>query len=613
MPSLSENLQGKLDNLPDKPGVYLLKDGVGKVLYVGKAKSLRHRVRAYFQEAISADRRISILINKIRDIEVLVTDSEMEALILEANMIKEYKPRYNVSLKDDKRYPYLKITLNEPFPRILLVRRIKKDKAKYFGPYTNVGAVRQTLRIIRRIFPVRSCNLTIPSPSGRKYRVCLEYYIKRCLGPCENLISQKDYTEIIENVCLFLAGKNSLLIEQLKKRMEEYSQIEHFEQAARIRDQIQALESVIQKQKIVDVQTIDRDIIAYARERMDLACLVLQIREGILIGKQSFYLNSNLARPDAEILNSFLKQYYLNSPIIPSEIYLPLEIEEQEMIAEWLKSKREGKVELIVPQRGSKLALVEMAAKNAQLLLGELLLQKEERRHKLLAAVSSLQKDLYLSRPPKRMAAFDISNLGSTDAVGSLVYFVDGQPKKSLYRRFRIKTVARQDDFAMLKEVVTRYFSGLQKKGEQFPDLVLIDGGKGQLSSAREALTELGIKNLPSLGLAKRLDEVFLSDSSESLMIPKSSLSLRLLQRVRNEAHRFAVSYHRTLRGKKIKKSELDDIPGIGKTRKLFLLRRFGSLEGIRVATLLQLQEVTGIDQGIAMKIYNFFHEAKVK
>lgn len=613
MPSLSENLQGKLDNLPEKPGIYLFKDNTGKVLYVGKAKSLRHRVRAYFQEAVPADRRISILINKIRDMEVLVTDSEMEALILEANLIKEYKPRYNVSLKDDKRYPYLKVTLNEPFPRVLLVRRIKKDKAKYYGPYTNVGAVRQTLRIIRRIFPVRSCNLTIPSPSGRKYRVCLEYYIKRCLGPCENLISQRDYNEIIENVCLFLAGKNSLLIEQLKMKMEEYSQIENFEQAARIRDQIQALESVIQKQKVVAVQTIDRDIIAYARERIDIACVVLQIREGILIGKQSFYLNSNLARSDAEILSSFLKQYYLNSPIISSEIYLPYEIEERGMITEWLKSKREGKVELIVPQRGSKLALVEMAAKNAQLLLGELLLQKEERRHKLPSAVSSLQKDLYLSRPPKRMAAFDISNLGSTDAVGSLVYFVDGVPKKSLYRRFKIKTVARQDDFAMLREVITRYFSGLQKNGEQFPDLVLIDGGKGQLSSAIVALTELGIKNLPSLGLAKRLDEVFLPDSSEPLMIPKSSLSLRLLKRVRNEAHRFAVSYHRTLRGKKMEKSALDEIPSIGKTRKLSLLRRFGSLERIRQASLLQLQEVTGINQAIAMKIYNFFHEGKAK
>jgi excinuclease ABC subunit C len=607
------DIKTKLENLPTKPGVYLMKDKSGRIIYVGKAKSLRNRVRAYFQDAPPYHPKISALISKISDFDVLATDSEMEALILESNLIKEYKPRYNVNLKDDKRYPYLKVT-SEPFPRVLVVRRVKRDKAKYFGPYTNVKAMRQTLRILRRIFPVRSCNVVLPS--SRKIKLCLDFYIKRCLGPCEEKISEREYREIIDNVCLFLSGRNEALLSHLKERMEHYAKTENFEMAAQIRDQIKALDSVMERQKVMDVEKVDKDIIALARDKSegsafggkDVFVVALQIREGILIGRQNFHLAAFKESEDKEILSTFLRQYYMHSAVVPPEIILPTQIEDQEMIQGWLASKKEGRVRFLIPQRGEKVKLLEMATYNAQLSLDELMLQRSEAKKKVPQVIKSLEKDLYLSVPPRKIAAFDISNLGPSDAVGSLVFFEDGHPKKSQYRRFKIKTVEGQDDFAMMGEVVKRHFARLTEEKKEFPDLVLVDGGKGQLSSTVETLNTLGIKNQNVIALAKRLDEVFLPGKSDSLMIPKSSASLKLLQRIRNEAHRFAVEYHRKLRKKRTITSELDQIPGIGPARRKILLSHFGSVEKIKQADLEALQKTKGIDKKVAENIYKYFH-----
>ncbi len=599
------NLKVKLENLPSQPGVYLFKDKDRKIIYVGKANSLKNRVKVYFQHRLEHP-RTSALVSRIKDFEVMVTDSEMEALILESNLIKEHKPRYNVNLKDDKRYPYLKVTVDEPFPRIQVVRKPKKDKAKYFGPYTNVKGMRQSLRLLRKLFPIRSCDYTLPSK--RRIRLCLDYQIKRCHGPCENLVSEKEYREMINTVILFLSGKNRVLIEQLKQRMNRLAEEERFEEAARVRDQFKAIESIMQKQKIVGKEEIDRDIIAYAREGSDICVATLQVREGVLIGRQHFYLKAQKNIPDSEVLNSFLKQYYLNVSIIPEEIFLPVEIEDKEIILKWLKEKGQKNVEFVLPRKGEKVSLLNLAAQNAQLLLMELLVQKKKIKRIVPPSLVALKKDLYLPNFPREIVAFDISNLGPADAVGSSVFFEDARPKKSEYRKFKIKTVEGQDDYAMMEEVVKRYFNRLIGDKKKLPDLVLIDGGKGQLSSALKALNQLGIMDLNVIGLAKRLDEVFLPERTSSLMIPKSSSSLRLLQRIRDEAHRFAISYHRGLREKKITKSEIDQIEGIGKIRKKVLLSKFGSVERIKQASLNELLETENISKKIVEKIYKYFH-----
>ena len=599
------DLKTKLKHLPAKPGVYLMQDAAGRIIYVGKAKSLRNRVRSYFRNVSPYHPKISALISKISDFEVLATDSEMEALILEANLIKQHRPRYNVNLKDDKRYPYVKVT-DESYPRVLVVRRVKKDRAKYFGPYTNVKAMRNTLKMLRKVFPIRSCNHALPS--SRRIKLCLDYHIKRCLGPCEGKVSPEEYGEVMKDVLLFLSGKNRLLTEQLKQRMIEYSARAEFEKAAQVRDQLKALESAAEKQKVVDVKQPDRDIIAFARSGKDISAVALQIREGVLIGRQNFHLAGQKESADSEILSNFLRQYYMHSAAIPPEIILPVTIDDQRMIEKWLGSRRGGRARIVVPQRGEKVKLLEMASYNAQLSLDELLLQRSEARGKVPGAVEVLQKDLYLSAPPRKIGAFDISNLGPADAVGSLVFFEDGHPKKSRYRRFRIRGVAGQDDFAMMEEVVKRYFAGLVRDKEEFPDLVLIDGGKGQLSRALEALKALGIDKQAVVALAKRIDEVFLPKRSAPLMIRKGSTSLKLLQRVRNEAHRFAIEYHRKLRKKRTIGSELDSIPGVGAVRRDRLLKHFGSVERIRKADLEELLGLQGIDRRVAENVYKHFH-----
>lgn len=598
------DIKGKLKNLPQSPGVYIMKDERGKPLYIGKAKSLSRRLRYYFLNTSRLPPRIRAMASKVEDFEVIITDSEIEALILESNLIKENKPRYNVNLKDDKRYPLIKVTAGETFPRVIVVRRAKRDGAKYFGPYTSVKSMRWTLRMLRRIFPLRSCSQ--PLPAKGKVKPCLNFYIKRCLGVCQGNVSQEDYRKIIDGVLLFLSGRNRVLEEHLKSAMEEAARRQNFELAAKFRDQLRAVEKVTQSQKIVTQKEVDRDIISCARQGRDAASVILKIRGGAMVGREHFYFITPLGVEDGEFLASLLKRTYLNSADIPREIFLPQEVEEQELIADWLARRRGGKISLLVPQRGEKAKLVGMAEENAQLLLQELLLERARERPS--PRVLALQGHLHLKKAPRRIEAFDISNIRGSDCVGSMVSFLDGRPRKGSYRRFKIKTVSAQDDYAMIREVINRRYQRVLQEKADLPDLVLVDGGKGQLAAARKALRDLGVKDQPVIGLAKRLDEVFLPGRSQSIMLPKDSPALRLIQRVRDEAHRFAISYHRLLRKRRTIRSELEEIEGIGKRREETLLRVFGSLEGVRKAGLAEVERIEGMNRKAARNVFNYFH-----
>ena len=605
---MKETIERKLALLPDRPGVYMMKDKTGKIIYVGKAKVLKNRVRSYFHRRSPEHPRTAALTEGIADFEVLATDNELESLILEANLIKEYKPRYNVNLKDDKRYPYIKITTNEPFPRLLVVRRMKNDGARYFGPYTNVKGMRETLKMLGRTFKIRACNLTLPAPGKKKYRVCLDYFIKRCPGPCEDKITRDEYRASVADAALLLAGRGRSLVDDLTGQMRQAAARQEFEKAAEIRDKIRAIESVQQKQIISADKLIDRDILAVARAGTVVSAVALQVREGLMIGRQNFQLSADADDDDPGILAGFLKQYYLNSPMVPAEVVLPLHVPEERLIGQWLTRQRRDKVNLVFPQRGTKQKLLEMAATNAKLSLNEIVAQKAQAARRIPESIFCLQKDLRLKVPPRTVAAFDISNLGPSDPVGSLVFFRDGKPLKREYRRFQIKTVTGQDDCAMMREVVTRHFALLAEEGKDFPDLVLIDGGRGQLSAALSALESLNITDQPIIGLAKRLEEVILPQDVPGLTIPRSSSSLRLLQRVRDEAHRFAVTYQRMKRKKRTLRSELDNIPGVGPVRRRTLLLALGSVDGVRRASAEQLERITGIDKATARRVFAYFH-----
>lgn len=602
-------INDKLDTLPDRPGVYMFKAEGGEIIYVGKAKSLRSRVRSYFRDAGPTHPRTVRLLERAVDFDILSTDSEIEALILEANLVKEHKPRYNVSLKDDKRYPYIKVTTNEPFPRMLVVRRMRKDGARYFGPYTNVKGMRETIKTLGRVFQIRSCNLIIPSPTKRQYRVCLDYFIKRCPGPCEDKISEAEYRRLIDSACLFLEGKEGRLIDEMTAHMNAAAEAMQFEEAAEWRDKLRAVESVRHKQKVADDERVDRDVLALARSDRVVAAVALQVRDGLLIGRQNYQLAADVEDSEADILTALVKQYYLNSPSIPDEIYLPFHCAEEELIGDWLSKDRKRAVKLIIPRRGERLALLEMAATNARLALNELLTQKAAAAVRIPDSVYQLQKDLRLAVPPRAIGAFDVSNLGETDPVGSLVYFHDGKPLKREYRHFKIKTVVGRNDFAMIGELVSRWFSDLVEEGKEFPDLVLVDGGAGQLSAALSALEALNISDVPVIGLAKRLEQVVLP-VGPMLSIPRSSPSLRLLQRVRDEAHRFAVTFQRTRRKKRVIQSELDSIPGVGPARRRALLGGLGSIEAISQASKDDLQARGGVDKRTAEAVWRHFHPA---
>ena len=605
---MNERLKIKLANLPKQPGVYLMKDKNGKIIYIGKAKILKNRVGSYFHTKAHDNFKTALMVAQIDDIELLATDSEIEALILEANLVKEHKPRYNVNLKDDKRFPYLKLTLQEAFPRLLVTRRVVQDGARYFGPYTNAFGMRRTLKFLMRHFGLRSCNFEIPSPTGRKYKVCLDYHIGRCAGPCENFESQEEYKKHVDAVVLFLSGRQSELISGLKDKMQALSAEMKFEEAAKVRDTIDAMETVWRKQKVDVAQDVNRDVIAYARDGRDAVAAVMQIREGLLIGRQDMQLQVDSDLTEADLLSGFIKQYYNNAENLPDEIYLPMEIDDTELICQWLSRERGGKVALVTPQRGEKVRLVSMAETNARLVLDELLLQKRKYKERIPASTAALRKVLRMDKAPITISCFDISNLGQTDKVASLVYFERGKPKKSEYRHFKIKTVEGQDDFASMHEVFTRYVTRRIEENKPLPDLMMVDGGKGQLSVAVGVLAEQKISNQPIIGLAKRLEEVFIPDSAEPLNIPKISPALNLLKRVRDEAHRFAITYHRSLRSKRTIASELNEISGVGEARRTALLTHFGSVKKIREASVDELAAVKGIPKKLAEKIHKHFH-----
>ena len=601
-------VEAKLKNLPTQPGVYLYRNENDKVIYVGKAKNLRNRVRSYFQSSRNHDPKTRRLVKRIRRIETILVDSEVEALILEANLIKEHRPRYNVFLKDDKSYPYIRIT-KEPFPQVFVTRRIIKDGSKYLGPYTDVKQLRHIMRTLTKIFPVRSCKYLLNESviAAGKVKLCLDYHIKRCQGPCEGLVSEEDYNAMIRQVEQFLKGRTRELVTEPQERMQREAEAMRFEAAARLRDQIELIENyhfLAQKVELTDL--LDRDVVALAQEGEDACGVVFKIRDGKVIGRQHFYLDGVAENSEQEILVNFLQQYYLNPDECPRQILLPAELgEEQALLEQWLSQRSDQRVEFVVPQIGEKKKLINLCQKNARFLLDELQLQKLQRKDHVPFNVQELQKHLNMERPPRRIEGFDISNIQGKDAVASMVCFVDGRPKKSEYRIFKIRSKDTPDDFTMIHEAVFRRYKRQLAENRPLPDLILIDGGKGQLSSAIQALTELGIAvpGQPIIGLAKRLEEVFLPGQSEAMNIPKRSSGLKLLQQTRDEAHRFAITHFRKQHKKSTLKSPLDDIPGIGPARKKHLLTTFGSLKRLKEASLEELREKGKLPEKLAQTL----------
>ena len=605
------SLDEKLNNLPALPGVYQFKDKEGTVLYVGKAKILRNRVRQYFHKSRVLEPRIALMVEKVSDVEIITTDSEVEALILEANFIKSKKPRYNVNLKDDKSYPYIVIT-KEPYPRVFVTRRVSRDGSRYFGPYTDVHTMRSALKTVRDIFMIRSCNFHIDQEfiDKKKTRVCLDYHIKKCEGPCEGLVSEERYNQMIDHVAQVLLGKNTSVIESLAMQMQSAAAELKFEDAAVFRNRMRELEVYSSSQKIVDMQLHDRDIIAVAAEGDDACGVVFKIREGKILGRQHYYISKVEAKSESEVIEALVQRYYLESNDVPSEVVLSSPIESGEAAKEWLTGLRGKPVDVVAPVEGELAKLLSMCRKNAQYLLDELKLQKMKREDFIPHAVQSLQRDLHLKNPPRRVECFDISHLQGTETVASMVVFEDGRPKKSDYRKFKIRSTAEGnivDDFASMREVIRRRYSRVVEEQLPLPDLIMVDGGKGQLSSACEVLNELSLQSQPIISLAKRLEEVYVPDKSDPVPIPKTSSALRLLQQIRDEAHRFAITFHRSLRDKRTLQTELDLIEGIGKKRAKELLEAFGSVQGVKFATETQLAEIVG--EKVAAKIREYFEE----
>ncbi|MCB0268616.1 MAG: excinuclease ABC subunit C [Calditrichaeota bacterium] len=608
-------IEEKLANLPTLPGVYLYRNENDKILYVGKAKNLRSRVRSYFQDGANLDPRKQRMVRQIRDLDTILVDSEVEALILEANLIKEHKPRYNVTLKDDKSYPYIRIT-NEPFPRVFVTRRIIRDGSRYLGPYTEVRQLRYIVKSMNKIFPVRSCKFFLDDDviAKKKVKICLDYHIKRCQGPCEGFVSSEDYTAMIRQVEQFLRGKTRDLLRELNERMQSEAEKMNFEEAARIRDQIKMIDEYhFISQKVVLRDEEDRDVIALAIDDDDGCAVVFRIRDGKVVGRQHFYLDNVAEQPTETVLTTFIQQYYLKVDQFPRQILLPESVgEEQSVIENWLSEQSGHKIELSVPQIGEKRKLISLCQKNAKFLLDELMLQKMQQKDHIPHSVQQLQKNLNMEHPPRRIDGFDISNIHGKDAVASMVCFIDGRPRKSEYRIFKIRSKDTPDDFAMMHEAVFRRYKRVLAENLDMPDLILIDGGKGQLSSAVAALKEAGVDvaKQPIIGLAKRLEEVFVPEQSDPLNIPKSSTGLKLLQQTRDEAHRFAITHFRKQHKKSQLKSPLDDVPGIGPARKNHLLKTFGSLKRLREAAPDELQKQGKLPENLARELWEFLQKS---
>lgn len=595
----SDNIKNALAVLPEKPGVYLMHDASGKVIYVGKAVVLKNRVRSYFRNLASHTPKVKAMVAKIAEIETIVTSSEVEALILECNLIKKYRPRYNISLKDDKTYPYLKVTLQEDFPRLYVTRRQLRDGARYYGPYADAGAMHATVKLLRSMFTLRTCRkMNVDRP-------CLNYHIKRCLAPCAGYISKADYHKMIKSVCMVLDGRTTELERDLKQQMQEAADNYAFEEAARLRDQLQAVARLNEAQKAVTNNGGDMDIFGLGQDMTGLCVQLFFVRKGKLIGRDNFFLPDGGDTPQ-EVMTAFVKQYYNEATFIPKEVVLPYlpEEDEKQLIETWLADKAQRRVELLLPQRGVKKDLLKLANENAVKLLNERLRKGSLSLKNDLQAAEELQQALGLEHPLERMDCFDISHTQGSETVASMVVFRNGTSSKKDYRRYKIVSAeGKPDDFKSMQEVVYRRY----RDYEDLPSLVVIDGGKGQLSSALEVIRGLGLDDLPVVGLAKREEEIFKPHQSESIMLDRDGAALHLIQRIRDEAHRFAITYHRKLRGKRNLVSVLDHVEGIGSKRRQELWKAFKTLDAMRAASVEELAAVEGMNHAAAQTLYDFF------
>ena len=612
--------------LPERPGVYLMKDARGQVLYIGKARRLRSRVRSYFGSGRSMERRIHALVEQIDTLDHVVTSNEAEALLLEATLVKRHQPVYNVRLKDDKHYPYLKVDVQEDWPRVTITRRVEQDGARYFGPYASAGSVRRTLDVVKKLFPWRSCTKTI---TGTDPRPCLDYYIKRCIAPCTAYCTPEEYREVIDQTLLFLEGRSSDVLRHVEQQMHEAADGLEFERAARLRDQAEAIRRVTERQRMATTNSLDADVFALARSDDEACVQVFFVRGTVVADTDSFMLDGAREAPEAgdgEVLGAFLAQFYESATYVPRSVLLSQAPADREQLREALREKRGGAVEIAIPERGELRALVATAEENAREALAMHRVRWLADRDKTAAALSTLQDELDLPERPQRIECYDISTIQGSDTVASMVVFEGGRPRSDQYRRFRIRSVEGQDDFASMREVLTRRFKRLAERlgeeretgGEEeeaasagepgapeapwdrLPGLVVIDGGRGQLGAALDVLRDLGLGDVPACGLAKREEEIYVADLAEPVRLPRTSQALYLLQRVRDEAHRFAVTYHRTVRGKRVRQSALDAVPGIGPKRKRALLRKFGSVKALRAASLEEIAAVQGVSQRLA-------------
>lgn len=599
------DIQEQLKKLPAETGVYLMKNENDKIIYVGKAISLKNRVRQYFQSSKNHTSKVKSMVKNIAKFEYIITDSELEALILECNLIKQYRPKYNVLLRDDKTYPYIKVTVNEDYPRVLKVRKVLKDKAKYFGPYTNITAVNDTLEIIRNTYPIRTCNIDIEKAIANKVRPCLNKHIKKCIGPCTGEVSKEEYNKMIEEVILFLSGKEERLIEILKEKMNKCAMDFNFEDAAIYRDKIRSLEDMVQKQKIDSgTSDLNQDIIAMARAHDEACVQVFFIRNGKIVGREHFILEGVMDSSRKSILSSFVKQFYISQDYIPKEIIIEDEIEDSFVLEEWLTDKKGQKVNIKVPQKGDKKNLIEMVRKNAIEYLEKFSNLNKLKYQKSIGALEELKNILGLKDTPKRIESFDISNIQGVDSIGSMVVFTDGKKDKKEYRRYKIKTVEGPNDYDSMAEIVERRI-----KYENFPDLILLDGGKGQVSAVKKVLDRYGV-NIPLWGMYKddKHRTKGLICQEKEIELDKTSNLYRFVASIQEEVHNYAISYHRSLRNKSLTKSVLDDIQGIGEKRKKALLSHFKGIEEIKVASFEDLLEVEGMNKSSAESVFKFFN-----
>ncbi len=606
------HIEEELKKLPAKPGVYLMHDEKDEIIYVGKAISLKNRVRQYFQASRNKGPKIEQMVTHIRRFEYIVTDSELEALVLECNLIKEHRPKYNTMLMDDKGYPFIKVTVNEAYPRVMMARTMQKDKARYFGPYTSAGAVKDTIDLIRKLYQIRSCNRNLPKDIGND-RPCLNYHIKQCKAPCQGYISQEEYRKSIQEVIRFLNGHYDSILQELEKKMLDASENMEFERAIEYRELLNSVKQIAQKQKITDSRGEDRDIIAIAKDMEDAVVQIFFIRGGRLIGRDHFFLRNAAGATKGELLSTFVKQFYAGTPFIPGEIMTHEELEEHELLEEWLTKRREHKVHIRIPKKGEKEKLVELARKNAALVLNtdKERLKREEGR--TIGAVKEIEKWLGLENIV-RMEAYDISNTSGFASVGSMVVYERGKPKKNDYRKFKIKSVQGPDDYASMEEVLTRRFlHGLEKGGEgfsTFPDLILMDGGRGQVNIALSVLKKLNLQ-IPVCGMVKDDNHRTrgLYYNNVEIPIDRNSEGFKLITRIQDEAHRFAIEFHRNLRSQGQVHSVLDEIPGVGPARRKALMKHFNNIEEIKNASVEQLKLLPSMNEKAAKEIYDFFHK----